>query len=628
MKSAERHDKPVPTPPWYRGDLTVLGLFTDMKQAWDKASIRRLDEARRNELYVLGDWDAPADYYGLGRKDKDADHRNLMYPLAMTWAARLTRLRQRPRAVPADASAFDSAAVEVANKYIRHQFYRLELDALIAELVQLAQMHSVAAMRIAWNPEAGAWGQAVDEKDGVPLVYPDGRVALERQGAVQWDLISVFNYMIQPVEDFRDAKWCAFRDHIDKYAAKQALYEAGYDDEPATVKTRDLRGEEYECVEVWEMWHLPHGRVPGGLYALIIGGCVVDVRSWPYERVDVLPIAVFKSGKRRDSPFGKTHISDAVYQQANIDGVLSAAKTLRNECAKNVALFLPTEVADEWTNRESVIVKVTDPERGAIGRWLLGPLDAITDLRKEAYEEGMALHETFGMSDVSSGSADLKAGTAGKTVAYYEQLDAQKLAHPARNLHVAIRRAMQIDLALASEFISTERLAAIAGPGSEYEVFAFTGATLDGVDVILEPASGHDEMLESKREQVRSDAASGWEDPARAKEMQWTGVRDTQDEIQQRTQMEQIIKSVVAGNQMSADLSVSPQIATEMLRLAIETTPEPNANTRLRMLLLEYVTRGQQNQQQAQQQQQQAQPPSARPQTEESALLQGAGRFP
>ncbi len=577
------------------GPTTVGEVFQEMMDAEKGLSSIR-GRAVRNERFVYGeqfrDWNddlqAFQDIYTP--QDIPNVHRNLLRSLWATYNARLLEDRPDVHAWPTHADPGDVGAAKVANALMSHMHSVQDLDDLMWELIGHAQFAGQAAIKVVWDPTAGPLSE------GAPVQDPEtGEITLEGAGEptgeVQWEVATVFDFVSDnSVQHIEDANWCYFRRYLTKHQAKILMMEQGIDEEPQEVSIEvwdDGSMESVSAVEMIEVWYRPSARFPEGLYAVIVSGNVVEVMDFPYDHGE-LPVSVMKLSERRGTPnAGRTHLDDAVVIQRQINELVSSKARLVRECGA-VRLMGPDSVIDNLEEGNHTI-KIADPGQASMVKWIEPP--AVPSLLSEELQDLIgALYAVFGLNEMLTGAANIKSGTAARTIAYLNKLDSQKISGAARSLGKALRRGWRQTLALSQQYIHEPRLMQIAGPGKVFETMSFQGADIGGVDVRLEPSSGIERYRAEEVGDIEQSAQAGWIDPARAGELRETGLEETAAETMDSQRVQGQVIQALQGQLTPPMQNVSPVAAIEELQVAIASVAEerPDIVPYLEQLLMAY----------------------------------------
>lgn len=605
--------------------LTVLRLMNEVQEQFNSLAQPR-HNALRNERLLAGqehEGENVEALYDLDWFDGRRSERNIIAGLRNTYTSRLLEERQTVYAFPGDTSISDAAAAEIANSILDHLHEVGDHAELWADAVDNTQAHSAVALKPVWDPNGGDQYTLVDfaylddqtfevvedteyfssrEAAEEFAAQVDGQLREARMGEVRVDQFTVFDYVTDGREDEDKSDWCAFRRVLSIHEARAEVMKA-YDERAAELGIDDMEGlpepeiaasemkgawgENYEGVEAWEVWHRPTDRVPEGLFAVVIDGqWVTQATSFPYEHGE-LPIAVLKLQKRRNHPFGITHIDFARPIQVEVD-----RKTrLLNRAHDLWARFLRLKIS------KSLLKQVEEegdylPVNGKddVIEWVVPPFDALFAHANDIAREKQDMHEVFGLQLNANDSA-----SSGREVAYRKDLETQKLAKAALLLNKCQRRVYRQSLRLYQQFVEAERKLWVAGEDGEPKLLAFNKASISGWDVKLEPAHGDVRLRAPKHAAQQEEAAAGVRAPHDVHE---SGLEEGGFEMADRQAVQMQIGEVLDGGFAQPDPNVDPVIAAEEVRLALETQAlgDREAQMALSQLLLAYQLRAQQGQ--------------------------------
>lgn len=613
--------------------LTVLKLLeNEVRPQWDRLEPERWN-ALRNEIVISGfrcddelsampvvDW-----------KKSERLERNFLRGLHGEWTSRLLEQQQTVLAWPGDAGRSDAAAAEVANAILDHLYEVNGHPKKQSDLVNVAQLAGVAGIKSWWDQDKGRdiycvrWQQlAVDpagavvpeeqldylEDKGAALALVEeleanglqASLELKRMGEVRDQVVTVHDYCTDGEEFIEDSKWCAFRYIVDKWDAKSELMalhskkSEGFNDpevgslpvpELETMKCREAWGPEKEGVELWEIWHKPTPRIPDGLFAVVIAGkYVTQAMPFPYEHGE-LPLSVLKIGKRRNHPWGTTHIDDARPVQEAIDAKTRLLRRLHNKWARYLRLSVSKDVAPQ-VHEEADYFQVT---KESILRFEVPPLDTLYQHAGDIEREKQQLREIVGL-ELNDGSTE----RSGRAIYLQKQIESARLAEPALNLSNMQQRMYRQELRLAQQFYEDDRVVSILGDDGEAKAVAFDRALISGWDVKLEPAQGDVRRRGPRRAAQQEEAAAGMRDP---NDINASGLEQSAIEQQDAQIVQMQVEAIRGGGFAQADPNVDPAVGVEIVGLAVEMAAGDDIGTqqRLHQLLLDYQLRAAQGRQ-------------------------------
>jgi len=522
--------------------------------------------------------------------------RNLLRNLRLTWSSRILEDRPFVKPYPKDPGV-DELRAQAADRYLEFIRQRIDFDDLCFRAAQLVQVHSAVGFKTVWDPLKGPPSdgfEVLDEETGDMVIDGEG----EPTGEVSIELVSIFDYGTDGAEEIEDSKWVMFWKYINPHDARVLLQSSGADVEKLFVENfTDIWGVKQTGVKVTELWWKPDYRFPDGLFCVKVGDVVVQATKYPYAHGE-LPISVWKCGPRRGSPYGSTHVDDAVYIQKVINETVAAIWQQARQIG-SVKLLAPPAVAEQWEHGNQIL-KIADPDHLQYTRYLEPPNRA--GILVETLQDNIeAIYNVYGLNEMLSGAENIKSGTSARSIAYLNKLDSMKLAGASRSLGKALRRMMRQALRLAQEWVVTERMEMILGDQTGLGAVMFTGADFEGIDVILEDASA----VSSYRATVAEDAKQSMMQGGPTPELQSTAATGLQDSAYTRSQMDIVgaqIQMIMQGQPQEPTPEVDPEIAVGLLTQVLSAAPQGSPQHQgLLMLLQQYQDAASQAQQQQQQ---------------------------
>lgn len=537
----------------------VLQLVEETWKDYADRAREAHNKAVRNRRYLMGE------HYGdvvastsrrrgpsVQSQIMPEETRNYMRKLRGTWAARITEEAPLARAFPSDPAGTDLAAARVSNAYIENVVATMEWPSMVFQAAMIAQSDGSAIFKNHWDPDRGKRS----EFTGEPM------------GDVRTDLFDIFSCGISD-DDPGEATWCFFERLVDKYEARD-LINSGMNpgEEPNVEHMRSPGGEVVEDMfKVTEIWYRPGPRFRDGLYAVVCAGNVVDVDVYPYEHRE-LPISVWRLEPIKGTPFGDTHVNDAVPLQRQVNKLFSAIVRLTDEVG-NMRLLARPEITQALRRKNQVLpIQSLDIIKGGWA-WMEPP--QIPRLLSDQMEENVsALHDLYGQNELLVGRSDTEV--SGKALAYHNRLDGLALSGPLRELNGANKRTVRQWLYLAQQFIEEERYIAIGGfdADEEPEVLAFTGADIAGAtDVRIEaaPSTVHTSMAGS--DEATSQMEAGIISPEEGIERKETGLEMTSYGSAVADLVRGQVDQIRQGGQAVADSTIDPKQAIMELSKAI-----------------------------------------------------------
>jgi len=337
---------------------------------------------------------------------------------------------------------------------------------------------------------------------------------------VRWSVCTIFNFLIDPVEDYREARWVIFQNYLPLEEAKALYAKAGIDREPRSTKYHNAAGERLDGVEAFELWHFPCADYPDGIFANIVDQMCVEQMPYPYvienegQPEPVLPIVIMKMHSIRESAYAYTPTSDAVEQQR----LLNEARSRVVKCMRissNPQLFVPSSLRAQFNLDEANVMffKTAIKEDVKSAQYLHVDID-YQPLYTAAADASKEMNEIMGVNLVTSG--DETRSISGRAIENIAELDKAKNAEPAKSLEDMIEQAWRLTIGFVRLFYTEDRQLRITGADSS-EVMMFQAADIQGADVRLEPASELDSMSAVKQQAADERAQAGLpplEDPS------------------------------------------------------------------------------------------------------------------
>lgn len=551
----------------------VLALLEECRKKHEEHALRYHATAELNERMCNGDQFIAIDEdFELGPADWDSDvpkiSRNLLRNLRLTWSSRILEDRPNVQFFPAQPGV-DQLSADVAKKCWEYLCQQNDFDDMCFRAAELVQPHSAVGIKVYWDPLKGPRSKANGNK---PL------------GDVAWQIVSIFDYATDGAEDIEDSKYVYFCRYVDKWDAKRLLRIAELPDEEIDEEEYvDVWGIQQRGVKLYELWYRPdESRFPNGLYAVLVGDKVVEARDFPYEHGE-LPLAIWKCGARRNSPYGSTHVDDAVPIQRLINECV-AALSKQARLIASIKLLAPSSVIAKWEYGHQRIP--CDDQVGLQWTKYLEP-PARTEVLVGTLEDAIqSLYAVFGLNEMLTGAENLKSGTAAKSIAYINKLDSMKMAGAARHLAKTILRIVRQSMRLMQQFVIAPRMLQIVGQGNELPIEAFTGAEIAGVDVIVQPGSA----IESMRASIANNANTQMQQTGPTPQLQsqaQTGLKDTAYTESQKQLVFQQIQGVLQGQPIQANPEIDAQIAIDTI-LSLMNGVNPRAQQVLMQLQQAY----------------------------------------
>ena len=600
---------------------TVLGLLAETREVsmrWGGIRAR----ARRNSRWVSGDqWEnfsyddgaRSVESYRRGNSTKPYTVRNLLRNPHSSMSSRVLEGKPTVRAYAGTTEPEDVAAAEVSNTLISYWTSETDLERKDFLAAGKSQNHGVVFYRPRWDATLGPvssgfevmeqfervtvndFGEEEIEEFEDSALDEDGEQIMEgageREGDIAIDVITVHEVTTDGAPEVEDSAWCVFHGMVTRHEAVAMLRAAGIDEDPSDAEDGTDESNSFESssttvtgvsdgVQVDELWVRPSVRIPGGLYAEIVGGQVTTATEYPYDHGQ-LPLCAWRWAPEADTnqiaPL--THVDDAITEQYKINCLLGAIDHL-TETMGRVISFGPESAEEVFDGSGSDFIPLQGGEgEPSIGYVLPPSIPPIFGQQLE--ERRSALYETFGLTDQMSGVSKVGSGTAARTIAYQQELAQMKLLGVTLAYGDCKRRLWAQVLSLAKQYVVAERRVSILGAGTEFQDLAFLGADIDGRDVRLEASTA--ETRATRIAEAQAAAQAGTMDPAAAAAISETGLTTSLDEGDSRRAVAVQIQDVLNGDttQLVAYPDVDPLIATTVVREAIAAAGELPVLTQL-----------------------------------------------
>jgi hypothetical protein len=571
----------------------VLKVLEEMRPQLERGR-HAMAVGERNERYLNG-----KQWLGLSGNDEIVSMarmpwepivtKNVLRPLWHTWAARILKQGASSKCYPANATPGDIAKAFVANTLLDYQRQLQDRDSLNMLCALLAQAHGSIGVLVTWDRYKGKSKAKKPAQDEFGNDLPD-LVDFEDEGDVRLEPLTIFDFSSDGSEQIEDSQWLLVRRWLSPHDAEARLVEAGFPPQVSVTQrqntsSKDTQGQ--DVVEGWEMYHRKCPRFPGGWYACVIGQNVVEhTEVYPYEHGE-LPIAVWKIQDKRDSPYGETHVNDAVPQQQKLNEVL-AALARWTDIVRQMRMVARSAVADQWDTEMDGIIKIDGD--GDLTKYaaFVQPPAIPRDLYELAdrYEKGVA--DTFGVSETVATGGDPTQTKSARQLAYISELDGQKLGVAKKNLDKFTLRIDRQTLKLWQQFVQFPRLVRIIGPERTADAEFFEGADIAGVDVWLEPVGSSERARAAIGLDAEQAAAAGYLAPDQAAERRDTGLLDTIDDATVRQEVGAMAEAAMQGQPQQANPAHNPQVAITVLRGALERSIGTEGEQPVRALLQQY----------------------------------------
>lgn len=478
-------------------DRDILDLFARLKRVGVVTSAKHRELAVINEKAVHGDQfgsmaykngtrvTSNDDWYSNGDEEIPRIVVNKLMNMRMVWVALLNKSRLSAAAFPSSDEPEDTYSAAVADKVIEHAVTEEDTAEKVHTLTGQCFDHGTSAFKVWFD---------VDEKK-------------TRIGNA-----SIFDYLIDNVADYREAKWVLFERWMDAEDAADEWSEAGIDGEPATGTQDTATGEKVEGrVQCWELWQKPTRAFKRGLFAFIVGGEVVEQMDFPYvfeddsgEEQFVLPIFIAKTRQVRGSAYGGTNLTDAVPLQRLVNELVSRELEVTRKTS-GVHAWIPRDAPEDWDPAVDSVMHFDEGKGQAPPQFLQPPPVNPTFERQRTYFEEQIV-DVIGINEVTAG--DTTTARSGVAQEQIFELDQAKNADASKSIEQAVLAMFQMYLRLVAKFYDVGRKMKITGDGKS-DIVMFDGADIQGVDVRLESSSELDKRNDVKRAATEGKMAAG-----------------------------------------------------------------------------------------------------------------------
>jgi hypothetical protein len=532
--------------------ITVRQLCDSLVELGQRSAEQFLVKAERNEMFTNGDQYRDIDRRSFSIQDVPWNDdvpqvvHNLLRNLVLTWCQRLLQDRPAVIAYPNSSEDRDIQGAKAASALIEYIEFENNIDTKMFDILQMACAHGVGGMKCYYDP-------VLDE--------------------IKWDLVTIFDFYVDNVENPQESKWCVFKRYLDIHDAKSMLRSVGedYDVQATTYQIGDL--ESREGVETYELWYRPDSRITAGIYALIVDGHVIESMDYPYvfpylenpengQTRSYLPLCMFKTGFLRGTVYGDTWMNDAVPIQRQINEIESVLVKLRRDTGA-VKLIAPGTVVDTW-DETNALIKCDDAAKAQMIRYMDPPrINGLLFEDRDRLEK--RLYDVAGLNELLTGAEGAKSGTSAKQIAYISQLDNMKHAGTARHIEKFLLQLWRVTLHLVRKYYVYPRVVRIIGESNQIAGLYFAGTDIDGVDVRLEPRSGIERYSATKGENAIQRMQQKLEDPKEVAETSVTGLDETQAEGDLQVQILQQARMALEGYPTQPLTNINPAYASQVL---------------------------------------------------------------
>lgn len=587
------------------GKITsILAVLEEMKARWPSG-----DDARsRAKSYERWVWNRFSGAGGFGFESHITAisgapmvNKNKLRSLVLTYAARITKRRDTALAYGNEASVDDIAVAQAANAILDYLRQLQDRDTLMMQAVIKATIAGTVGIYTPFDPDMGPFMERVVKTDqwGFPQRDQAGNILYEQaegKGNPTVEILSIHDYVTSGEQLSHKGKWALIRRWMDPDEAASILRDKAAETgervvEPSITLCEGRHGSRREAVEGYEMWWRPNkrGRFPDGFFATVVSGVAISAVPFPYDHREIPLVTLRTMDPPDDDYYGSTWLEDAVPQQMGLNHHLQVLAH-RSEVAGQVRIIAKPMIAQAWGDANDGIIEATSADDVNNGAKVIETPDIPSDMytMSDKYEQG--IDDVSGIGSVSS-SGDTAAQTKNaKLVAYATQIDELKNEHPLRNLEQAELAIDAQHLKLFQQYVPQQRLIRVIGEDRSVSAAYFSGAEIRGVDVQLYAAPGSQRTKMAKAQAAEEGTAAGFIDPATGAELRETGLDGTVAEGEQRQKAHALIQRALAGEQVQADITITPEVAVAEIEMALGSPGlDPNAVMPLQALLQQYT---------------------------------------
>jgi hypothetical protein len=231
------------------------------------------------------------------------------------------------------------------------------------------------------------------------------------------------------------------------------------------------------------------------------------------------------------------------------------------------------------------LIPIADPEAAKVAHYLEPP--PRSEVLVQTLDDSIqALYAIYGLNEILTGAENAKSGTSAKSIAYLNKLDSMKMSGASRSLGKMILRICRQTLKLYQQYVKAPRLMQIAGEGMP-TIEEFIGAELEGIDVILEPASGLSQLRGEVAGSAQAQIDAGNPNPALGETVK-TGIQDTAFAKASRDVVRAQVEAALNGEPQQMDNEIDAQLAVqEIMAYMPQIQGHPNQG-QVQMLLQGY----------------------------------------
>lgn len=412
---------------------------------------------------------------------------NICQGLVTTWSALLNKDRRSVIATALTPDDPDDIYVaEITNRFIDYFISEEETAAKIHQAVQFSFLGGTAGLKI--------W-------------YDGGR------DQVRWSRLTVHDYWIDPVEDYREAQWCIFENHYSEDQIAELWADGGIAGSPPPAgEYKNAAGETVMGVVGYEYWVRPNKKYPKGFFACIVNNQVVEKCPYPIRlpgengKFDYpLPLVLMKVRVQRESAYGITPYKDTIGLQRSINEAVSRiSKLLRIVTSPH--LVLPDDLAEsiDITETTTIGYKPNDKNADRIG-WTQVPAIS-TDLYKGVDDDIKYMFDVCGLNEVTGGQSS--PTLSGRAIEALYELDSQRNSDALKSLDDMVSDAWRLTIGLVQTCYTKERQAEIS-KSDVRDIQTFVGRDIQGKNIRFEASSELDRRTDVKTAKTVEEAQAG-----------------------------------------------------------------------------------------------------------------------
>lgn len=487
--------------------LNTLAAFhgrPDLKFGSDYRQLERLTPAQRAELEEVAV--------------------NWVQPHVRTFAAHLLKARPVVEGVPETTDESDIQAAKVADRLLRGEWSRQDMDTRRVEAMM-------------WVGATGnAFWHTFFDRDGGPVMPLDDGQSIPI-GQTETETLNPFKVVTEPHRGSIDkCRWAIISQRLptDETEAKYAPFYEQIHREPlrlrksssgvGTKRQADLVIDTYlsaigfdraygsddsDFVDVDTFYHIPTSRYPDGLYSIVSCGKTLYFGKYPYPFLRILPICHFReilSPWRFLGETGATHVLRA--QEYYVSLRQMERRFMRNFALGKWLLPRGCRIRKEHLTNPLEAFVAYDSRGGEKPEFLPGsnPPSSIVNAMATARDDG---NRASGLNEASQGIVP-QGVTAGRAILALQEMDSTRLGLTVQQNETEYARWGRINLLMAREFYEEPRKYAISGDSLVGAVQYFNRADLrDTTDVRCVPGSALPQNKASKQQSVLELFGSG-----------------------------------------------------------------------------------------------------------------------